>query len=608
MNEQTKGHPAEVTVLDAKLHRATDGASRQLMFSWQSMKRRLSGLVQKARQYKLHSQIKLLAKSQLFDKDWYIEQYPDVAGSGVDPLVHYLLSGAAEGRDPHPLFNTHWYLEKYPDVAGSGMNPLAHFLLKGAAAGYDPNPLFDTDWYLKQYPDVAGREINPLHHYLVTGAAQNNDPGPLFSTKGYIDRYPEVSRSAINPLASYLRHGTIWLEKRLTDRMGPTLRFDSTRASVPVKKLKLLFIGHDASSTGAPVLLLNIMRSLKESFNIEAAVILLTGGPLETDFAQLAPTYLVDKDYRVDKDYKRFKQLALQLWKQGYTSAMCNTAVTGKCAEILYQAGFMVLSVIHEMDSVIRALKVEDECRTIARYAHQVVFPANIVRSDFETFSGSLGTRAIINPQGLLKPPVEILGAKERVCDLLNISYDSILVLAAGVGDLRKGLDLYLQVARQIGLQDRRFHFIWVGNIAHDAEVWFKQDIDSELLRRCFHHIPFTAELSLYLQSANVFVLTSREDPFPSVVIDALAYGIPVIAFDKCGGYVDLLASKLNGKLVPYGDMQAMTGAIQRIATDKTMLTAEAKRERSKPIIEQFDFKHYTSNLLQLFDCTLPSN
>jgi glycosyltransferase involved in cell wall biosynthesis len=268
----------------------------------------------------------------------------------------------------------------------------------------------------------------------------------------------------------------------------------------------------------------------------------------------------------------------------------------------------MVVSVIHEMGSVIHALKVADECKAIGQYAHQVVFPANIVRNDFEAFSGPLGTRAIINPQGLLRLPVEIPGAKERVCDLLNIPYDSILVLAAGVGDLRKGLDLYLQIARQLGLQDNRFHFIWVGNIAHDSAVWFKQDIDTELLRRCFHHIPFTAELSLYFQSANVFVLTSREDPFPSVVIDALAYGIPVIAFDKCGGYVDLLAAKLNGELVTYGDMEAMTGAIQRIATDKTMLTPEAKRERSKPIIERFDFKRYAGNLLQLFDCKLPSN
>ncbi|MEM5390167.1 hypothetical protein VSR68_42750, partial [Paraburkholderia phymatum] len=68
----------------------------------------------------------------MFDTDWYLERYPDVAAAGINPLVHFITSGAREGRDPHPLFDTDWYLERYPDVAAAGINPLVHFITSGA--------------------------------------------------------------------------------------------------------------------------------------------------------------------------------------------------------------------------------------------------------------------------------------------------------------------------------------------------------------------------------------------------------------------------------------------------------------------------------------------
>ena len=60
---------------------------------------------------------------------------PDVRDSGADPIEHYLVHGATEGRDPSGEFQTRFYLEAYPDVAGAGINPLVHYILHGAAEG-----------------------------------------------------------------------------------------------------------------------------------------------------------------------------------------------------------------------------------------------------------------------------------------------------------------------------------------------------------------------------------------------------------------------------------------------------------------------------------------
>jgi len=74
---------------------------------------------------------KLLQASVLFDADWYVARYPDVAASKVMPDLHYLKYGAAEGRDPGPLFSTTRYLDLYPDVAASRINPLIHYISHG---------------------------------------------------------------------------------------------------------------------------------------------------------------------------------------------------------------------------------------------------------------------------------------------------------------------------------------------------------------------------------------------------------------------------------------------------------------------------------------------
>jgi hypothetical protein len=147
------------------------------------------------------------AVSALFDADWYLARYSDVAASGMTPLEHFLQRGVGEGRDPNPLFSTRWYLDTYPDVALSGENPLEHFLLKGSLDGRDPNPLFSTSWYLEAYPDVAASGMNPLEHFLGYGAREGRDPGPLFNTSWYLEAYPDVAASGMSALEHYLRRG-----------------------------------------------------------------------------------------------------------------------------------------------------------------------------------------------------------------------------------------------------------------------------------------------------------------------------------------------------------------------------------------------------------------
>jgi glycosyltransferase involved in cell wall biosynthesis/SAM-dependent methyltransferase len=143
----------------------------------------------------------------LFDSDYYLARYPDVAAAGVDPMLHYLAYGAAEGRDPHALFATAYYLEQYPDVRGAGLNPLVHYCRYGGREGRRPCQLFDGAFYLAANPDVAESGMNPLEHFVLFGDREGRDPGPTFSTRLYRLQYPDVARSGVNALRHYVEYG-----------------------------------------------------------------------------------------------------------------------------------------------------------------------------------------------------------------------------------------------------------------------------------------------------------------------------------------------------------------------------------------------------------------
>jgi GT2 family glycosyltransferase len=116
--------------------------------------------------------------AQLFDRQWYLSSYQDVADSGMDPLDHYLSSGASEGRMPNQFFDSAWYLRTYPDVANAGVNPLAHYASSEAKEGRDPHPDFSGRWYLEQNPEIAATGVNPLTHFLREGRALGLVPFP----------------------------------------------------------------------------------------------------------------------------------------------------------------------------------------------------------------------------------------------------------------------------------------------------------------------------------------------------------------------------------------------------------------------------------------------
>lgn len=93
---------------------------------------------------------------------------------------------------------------------------------------------------------------------------------------------------------------------------------------------------------------------------------------------------------------------------------------------------------------------------------------------------------------------------------------------------------------------------------------------------------------ALYAQ-AKIYVLSSRVEGFPNVLIEAMANGLPVTSFDCNSGPADIIENEINGLLVPPMQVDALALSMQRLMADenlRTNLGREAAKIRSKYILE----------------------
>jgi ADP-heptose:LPS heptosyltransferase/GT2 family glycosyltransferase len=82
----------------------------------------------------------LLARSGLFDPDYYLKSNPDVAALNVDPLLHYMEQGCLRRLDPSAAFDTAHYLKLCEKLGDAPVNALAHYLTVGIGRGLTPSP------------------------------------------------------------------------------------------------------------------------------------------------------------------------------------------------------------------------------------------------------------------------------------------------------------------------------------------------------------------------------------------------------------------------------------------------------------------------------------
>ncbi len=359
-------------------------------------------------------------------------------------------------------------------------------------------------------------------------------------------------------------------------------------------RTRLLLVGHDAFPAGSQLLLLHLGRYLRRARGIEVAFLLLAGGALEAEYRAAAPTTVL-------ADPNELARTAQSMLARGFDTAIVNTSAAGAACAKLAKAGLACTLLIHELPRLLRERGLVDAARAGAAAARHVVFPAAYVRDRFHELVAVPPGRALLLPQGIYRPIEPAIGDRRAE---LRLPTDATLAVGLGYGDLRKGFDLFLQAWRTAHAADPAIHMLWVGDLDPGVQAYLGAEMAAAQATGTFHHLPWHANGADWLAAADVHLLTSREDPFPSVVLEAMSAGVPTIAFEEAGGAPDLLRDHGAGVAVPLGDAAAMVRQMRAVVLQAT---PENRARLAQAARKHFPFAAYADRLLLLAHPVLSS-
>lgn len=363
-----------------------------------------------------------------------------------------------------------------------------------------------------------------------------------------------------------LRIGVFFWNLKNKIKPGPQIRIDDTCPN------RIILIAHDMHRGGAQMALLNLARELRARHEMQIQILTLQGGPLIADFNQLGcQIHLLDLPFSLTADPlpPRVDALLASLRKHNFDKAIANTVISGKLTKALKEHGIFVTSLVHELPNIIYKLNLMENARQLARHSDYIVFGGAHVRKNFPFYDEEIEKRTVVLGQGSSVPVFVSDKMPSRVAlrKKLGLPKDAFIIVGCGIGEPRKGVDYFAETlvcTAEQGLFSP--YFLWVGGFCDSVLEKKVLDIVSKHgLQEQFMVLDFQKDIIPFFTGADLFFLSSREDPFPTVVLDAMRLGLPCLSFRGSGGAEEMLDDG-RGILVPCFDTDAAATAIREFA------------------------------------------
>jgi glycosyltransferase involved in cell wall biosynthesis len=198
------------------------------------------------------------------------------------------------------------------------------------------------------------------------------------------------------------------------------------------------------------------------------------------------------------------------------------------------------------------------------RRAQSVVVLSTLSAAWFE-HEMNVGSCTVI-PNGVALPlPIEtaIIAPQDYV------SSDSKLLLVVGRISDQKQPFVALAAFQALIAEDPSWQLVFIGS--GDLENDLTQTVQQSSYAENVHHIRRAGNISDWYERANLFLSTSKFEGSPNALIEAMAHGCPVIAFDCPTGPAELITHEENGLLLPLGPQSTQA---KRVSTALLKLAA----------------------------------
>ena len=334
---------------------------------------------------------------------------------------------------------------------------------------------------------------------------------------------------------------------------------------------RILFISHDLSRTGAPKVLISLLKQLKRTLhNTDIEVIALRGGPLREELEEImGPIRIINTDFFRFMD----KLLAHILRNTRYNPGSFFLELESK-RHFNKTHNLIYANTIVTLPLAIRIKAKSKNCRLIA-HIHELKTNTRILLPEFSTYLdkvdqfiavSDLVRHELINDWGVCSSRIVLIHpfVEQKNVDAIRPALNRTLEIgSAGSVNWIKGYDLFIQIAYifKKNYPTIPAKFRWIGRINRITRLFVEADIKKAGLSE---YVSFIGELNEPLHFFNeldVFLLPSREEAFALVCIEAGMLGKPIVCFDVAGTAITTERGKC-GTVVPYLDCESMADAL----------------------------------------------
>ena len=162
----------------------------------------------------------------------------------------------------------------------------------------------------------------------------------------------------------------------------------------------------------------------------------------------------------------------------------------------------------------------------------------------------------------------------------------------------QKAPEMMLEAARLILSRNKKAHFVYVGDGPLKKEV-LKQ-MGSFAGHPRLHLLGLRQDISEVVGSLDIFLLSSRYEGLPRVVVEAMALGKPVVT-TPADGVTEIVIEGETGRVVPHGDGDALASAALDLLKDVSLCKRMGQKCREMAL-KRFDLKRMVAQIEQLYE------
>lgn len=368
---------------------------------------------------------------------------------------------------------------------------------------------------------------------------------------------------------------------------------------------RFLAVTHEATITGAPMNLLHLMRWLRANTDLDLQVLVLADGPLRDRFEQVAEVTVIDRGSIASA--MRLVELGLhhlgsrRAWRPVAAGRLVPQLRHLRDLDVVYLNSLaslpvlpflppsgLVVSHVHELQVATRTQR--PHIRELLRDGPDLWIAASGAVRDLLVDEAGVPSASVrvhyefIDAVGVAARRISIRQVSE-LRRSYRIPADAAVVMGAGTVDWRKGPDLFIQLATEVRRRTREpVHFVWLGGDLQGIDM---ARLRSDLERSGADHVHFIGthpDPVPWFAVADVFALTSREDPFPLVCLEHAAMGHPIVTY-RNGGMPELLEAAGPAAatgIVDHLDVGAMAERILALLDDDGLRQAASEELRRR--------------------------